>query len=530
MRNSALKSVERSGFGGSYFDSYTHAQMFKAYGPYNFGVKVAQLFASEIGDHMVNKTFTYNTVASKNYHVLPGGTDDYTWYVGGDANPEFRFTELLVSPTSQPGKGNLPFKIAIDKDWVHEPVALKLEGHGLPLLRVLGHPVRRSANSFELEVVVQDGDPNAYIPVSEISPDKTCVRATTFVADELNMKFAADQFGDMFKLQSWVSNYANKAEFTDKFLRLEMGAREKGQSMKGNYMVGGVAMSGPCIGGGYIYQNNPKSNSSEVVSVGAFITAVEAQLEERTQMDREMAMKFGRLEKTVDRDSGRTIKIAPGWDQMVLEGHYLEHNGSLSLDQIFEFLNRIFLTRRSFKNREIQLVGGEAAIRWLHKLIYNEYSNLTIIDQNFVQKNTTPSGFHQNELQFGGQFTKLLMPNGIIITIAYDPTKDDKRIYKTLAPGTNSTLESYCLDILDFGKTEQTVKGGSEKNITMVMQDEVESYFTVSNAYDFESGIKKDGSNAYTLGKECGVFRELSGSLAIWDIERVGRIALNPFA
>ena len=40
------------------------------------------------------------------------------------------------------------------------------------------------------------------------------------------------------------------------------------------------------------------------------------------------------------------------------------------------------------------------------------------------------------------------MPNGIVVTIVYDPTKDDKRIYKALAPGTNSTIESYCLDHL----------------------------------------------------------------------------------
>lgn len=399
MKNSALRTVDRTSFGGSYFDSYTHSQMFKAYGPHNFGVKVAQLFSAEIGDHMVNKTFTFATVASNNYYVLPGGVDDYVWYVGGDVNPDFRFTELLVNPNSQPGKGNLPFKIALDKDWLHEPAVLKLEGHGLPLLRVLGHPIRRSANSFEYEVVVQDGDPNAWIPVSEISPDKTTIRVTTFVSDELNMKFAADQFGDMFKLQSWVSNYANKAEFTDKFLRAEMGAKEKGQKAKVNYSVGGKAMSGACIGSGFIYDN--KKASSEEVYVGAYITAVEAQLEERMQMDREMAMKFGRLEKTVDRDSGRTIKVAPGWDQMVLEGHYLEHNGSLSLDQIFEFLNNIFLTRRSFKNRKIQLVGGSGAIRWLHELIYAEFGNLTIVDSNFVQKNTTPSGFHSNELQFG---------------------------------------------------------------------------------------------------------------------------------
>lgn len=127
------------------------------------------------------------------------------------------------------------------------------------------------------------------------------------------------------------------------------------------------------------------------------------------------------------------------------------------------------------------------------------------------------------------QFTKILLNNGIEVSIDYDPTKDDRRIYSTLAPGTNSTLESYALDIFDFGVTEQNVLGASNDNITMVMQDSVEEFYTVSNVYDFASGAITDGSNAYSNNKEAGVYRAMSGSLCIWDVERVGRIALNPF-
>ncbi len=531
VRQSALVTHERRDFGGSYFDSFTHARMFKDYGPYNFGIKVAQLYSQEIGDHQINKKFTYYTIAQGNMYVLPGGVDDYCWYVGSDSEVEFRFTEFLGTSADLPGKGNLPFKIALDKDWLHEPAVIRLNaGFQLPLLRILGHPIQRSANSFEYEVVVQDGDANAYVPIAEISADKTAIRVTSLTSDELNTKYAPDSYVDMFKLQSWVSNYANKAEFTDKFVRAEIGARMNGGAMPKNGVTvkGQPFGQGPSFVSGFVYQADVRNkNTSKTISKGHFVTAVEARLEERTQMDREWGMTFARLEKTVDRDSGRIIKVAPGWEQLSLDGNYYEHNGSLSLDVLFEFLNGIFLNKRSFKNRKIKLSGGEAAIRWLNKLILAEYSNLVVVDTNFVQKTT--SEYSSNSLQYGGQFTKVLLPNGIEVSIDYDPMKDNSSIYKMKAPGTNSTLESYSLDIFDFGVTDQNAQGADTANITMVMQDGVEEMYQIGNVYRFDTGAIDDGSNAYGNNKELGLYRAMSGSLGVWDVSRIGRIVLNPF-
>lgn len=122
------------------------------------------------------------------------------------------------------------------------------------------------------------------------------------------------------------------------------------------------------------------------------------------------------------------------------------------------------------------------------------------------------------------------MTNGVIVEIVYDPIKDDRKLFPELAPGTNRTLESFAMDIFDFGTTEQKARDASrEENITMVLQDGVESYFTVSNVYDFESGAEKSGGNVYVNNKELGIYREMSGSLCVWDVTRIGRIYFNPF-
>lgn len=403
IRNSALVTHDRKAFGGSYFDSQTHAAMFRKYTPYDFGVMTSRLFSSEIGSDLINKKFTHYTIAQKNVYVLPGGVDDYTWFVMGDTDVEFRMTELLVDPASQPGKGGLPFRIALDRDWLHEPAVIKLMGNNLPLLKILGHPIQRSANSFEYEVELQDGDVNSFMPIQYLQPGMTAVRVSSLTSDELNTKYAPDQYGDMYKLFNWTANYANKAEFTDKFIRTEIANRKAGKGLgNDSYSVEGTSMKGAAVTSGYVYQTNFKDrNTGKMIKAGTFITAVEARLEERTMMDREMAMEFGRLQKTVDRDSGRAIKVPAGWRQLVKDGHFLEHNGNLSLSDIFEFLNNIFITRKSFKEREIMIATGEGGIDFLSRLIFQEFSSIVTIDTLLAKKRTDPMGVNENELQYG---------------------------------------------------------------------------------------------------------------------------------
>lgn len=126
------------------------------------------------------------------------------------------------------------------------------------------------------------------------------------------------------------------------------------------------------------------------------------------------------------------------------------------------------------------------------------------------------------------QFTRIKMPNGYILEMCYDPIKDDRKLFPEKAPGTNRTLESFAMDIFDFGDTKQKAMDAiNSKNVTMVMQDGVESYFTVSNVYNFETGAVKDGSNVAMNSKELGIYREIPGGLCVWDTTRIGRIQFN---
>jgi hypothetical protein len=515
QRRTALQTVERKAFGGSSYDSYSWASMFKTYKPFNLGVKSAQLFSTQLNSQLINKKFTYYTLAQKNFYLLPAGVDDYEWQLTGDADVDFRFTELLVSETDQSGKGNTTFKIAIDRDWLHEPAVIKLENSDLPLLKILGYPKQRSANSWEYEVEVQSGDPMAWIPATYLMPGMRAIRVSTAVSDESNYKFAGDQFGEMFKLQSWCGNFANKAEFTDKFLRMEIGAKDKKMAMpKGmGYSVGGGNnYTDGAIGVGHVFAQkfaSTNSGKSEVIEQNVFISNIESRLMERTEMDREMNMEFGQMQKTKDRESGRTIKVAPGYRAIRKEGHYMEHNGNLSLSDIYEYVSNIFLQRRSFGDRSIKIATGEAGLEMLHRLIAAEASQFQYVDTQSVRDTTSP--FHEYSKEYGYQFTKIRFPMGYVVEFVYDPIKDDRKLFPEKAPGTNRTTESFTLDIFDFGETDQKAQDANmAKNMCMVMQDGVEAYWHVSNVYDFNTGAIKDGSNANTNNKDTGIYVEKS--------------------
>ena len=106
------------------------------------------------------------------------------------------------------------------------------------------------------------------------------------------------------------------------------------------------------------------------------------------------------------------------------------------------------------------------------------------------------------------------MMNGVEVEIIHDPIKDDRKLFPILAPGTNRTLESFAMDIFDFGVTEQRpMDANRDENLTLVMQDGVEEYYMVSNVYDLYTGAVKDGSNVYSNNKEAAIYRAISGSL-----------------
>lgn len=529
-RKTALKVTEYKGFGGNFFDSVSHSALFRDDQPYDFGVMTARLFSSSTNLGLTNKRWNYLTMAQGNYCVIPGGRNEYAWSVIGDADVDFRVTELLVSESANPGKANTTFAIALDRNWLKAPVVLKTASDNAPLLEIISGPEPLGTHSFRYEVKIQDGNPNSWIPVEYLKPGQVVTRVGTRVTNEENTKYGTDQYSSQMKLRGVVGQYANEVSFTDRFIRMELAAGKSGKSNSGTYDDHDGKKYRDAFSRGHIYQASLKNkNTNEVIQKGMFITKAEERLLERTEMDREMMCEFGRLQIDTDQDSKRVKKTAPGWRQLVRDGQYMPHGGNFTLTGLYDFLHQVLYRRRGFMNRKPMLVGGTGAISYLSTLIAQQASVFQTLEPGFaLRDNPEPTGVHKYEKEWGFQFTRIKLPMGIDVTIMYDPSKDDDTLYKEKAPGSYLPLESFQIDILEFGQTENAAENSNGNNICMVMEDNIDYYFSVANAIDFKNGIVKDGSNAYKFGKTLSIYREMSGSLNIWDTSAVGRIEWVP--
>jgi len=526
-RKTAIKLVERKEWGGSHMDSFTHSEIFRKYKAHDFGVMEAQMFSSDLSSDMINKKWNWMTIGNGNYYMTDPGVTDYKWQLKTDTDVRARIVRVDPNLPTQPGKGKTQFKIYLDRDWFHEPILLKTESSNAPFLRILGHPKQIAPYVFEHIVELQDGDINAWIDPKYLQPKRTVTEGFTAVAEELNQKRAGDYVANMFSLQSIIGRVGRKMEFTDKFIRTEIGCRKKGKVNKAKSSFDNKSYS-DAVGVGAMYTVPGYSKTTgKKVSAGAYITVAEARLAEKLAMDKEMGMEFGRLEQSVDIDSGRTRKVAPGWRQMVRDSYYYTHNGDLTLSDMYEFINAIFITRKNFQDRHIKLSAGEGGIEFFSRLIAQEASLFTLVDSKFITDEK--SKYNTKALAFGAQFTKIRFPNGIIVEVIHDPMKDNRRLFPELAPGTNRTVESFNFDIYDFGTTDQKAIGTStSSNITMVMEDGAEEYWTVEGVYNFQTGAENTGENTYSSNKEVGIHRESTYGLGIWDITRVGRMEFLP--
>ncbi len=519
-RRSSMRRVVRKGWGGSYADSFTHAEMFRTYSPTNFGMMDAQLFASTINSNIINKPLLWLTQAQGNVFSTDPGKTDYTWQLSVDSNVETRVTRNTAGTTV--GAGNVEFDIFVDKPWFHEPVLLKTDSNNAPLLRIIGHPVQVSANEWRLTVKVQDGSALASIDTSLLAQGSRLMDGGTSTADELNIKYGGDYMTNHTDLYGQIGYVGRKIEVTDKFIRLEMSGKTGGTS----YGMSGSkeTYSDAAIGVGFLYQQGlVDKTSSTKVSKGSFITLAEARLAERLNEDKEMMMEFGRLEITTDPQTGRPLKVGAGYRQKMHEGNTIYHSGTLTLYQIYEAIMDRLMNKIDIGNTEIVIRTGRGGIEFFGKLVNAEASGNPFVLQDSYYIKQTGSEITPNALKFGAQFTEILMPNGVTLKVMYDPSKDNLSKYPELVPGSKYTVESFAMDIVDLGESAASPANSNRANVAMVYEEAYEEYFSVSNVYNIYTGAVKDGGNVSLLNKEAGIYRGSSCGLEIWDLSRMLR-------
>lgn len=505
-RNSGqIKLYEYEGFGGNTYDS-RHLSNFYNYGkPYNFGQKMAKMFSAST--RFNNKVLTSLTMAKGNYHEIDN--DIYTWTLPGDDVKILMITDFLESGNTRIGYGNQTFKFALAEGWLSEPDVVMLDDNEV-VLEIIGYPVQVGQN-WHYEARLQDGNPASFVDSTWLQIGSTVTKISTSVGTELNYKFGTDQYGSQMELQCQVGAYAEKFSISDKVVRKELQAKKSGNKMKME-ATGGYSFD--------LYRDG------KVIPKGGFITEAELRLGDRIELDRDLAMEFGKASTRTDSHGFVIKRTAPGFRQLVKDGHVFYHNGSLKVKDIEDFLMSIFLRTKDESQREIIFSTGSAGKALLHDIIADSASAFLTVDSNFIQKDK--SGMRNTDLQYGAQFTRYIAKNGVAFSVVVDPRKDDDFYCKRKDPDNPIyPIDSYRMDIYDFGRSEASeAKGGA--NMSMIVEAGVESYAWACGMVDPVTGVVNDGSKVSSLDKGVTCVREMSGSLCIWDTSRVGSIIFDP--
>ena len=500
---------EYQGFGGKNFDSVHLAKFFNYDAPHNFGVMVSKIFSSS--NMFGYKPMTALTEASGNYKEIVGST--YKWTLFGDDYRINRVIKFLETGNPRPGINGQEFKIGLAEGWYEEPHVIMGENNNY-LCEIVGKPINRG-NYFEYTLRLQTSDPNMFLPVDELYEGREWKTVSTSVATENNQLFAGFEFSSQVDLQSQIGAFSREFSLSDRVIREQNSASGGGVGVsKDTSVLGGYAF--PIFDG----------KTGKQVSKSGMMTFMEGKLLDTVEMDCEFAMTYGKASKRKDY-TGRYIKTtAPGFRELVKDGHEWIHNGSITLEQIENYFMSIFLTRVSEGSREITISTGTLGHRIFNQLISDEVSKFLTLDRYYV--NEMKDGTGRNDLEYGYQFKRFIAQNGLVVNLVSDPMKDDPMYCPRRYPNnTQYTIDSARMDIMDFGASSASVAPGSS-NISMIKEKGVDSYYLVGGVVDPKSGVVTDGSFRQSGEKAVHFRREKSGSLCVWDTSRIGSIILEP--
>ncbi|GIV86023.1 MAG: hypothetical protein KatS3mg054_0052 [Chloroflexus sp.] len=492
--------------------------------PKDLGVIDLQVFTKDVASEYVNKPMLSR--ASGNVIPLVSQNNGrLMWSLGTTGVPWARIVDVDPGLGPQPGIGRQPFRIALDVGFYHEPVILKTESTTMPRMRILGYPERdpSSANKFWYTVVLQTGSDTDWIDPSYLQIGRKVCDSSTSVGMELNEKYGGIQFGMTSDYSSQISYFARKFEFTDKAIRDELDAMKQGAEFPGVRTNGGTYLRS-IVGKGFLIAPSGASKES-IIESGRFITMVEYLLRDRLSMDKEYDAWFGKVETGNDDEVDSMRLNAPGWYEVSREGNFVQHDGTnLTLEDFVTRIQALKAVASYPKGDVVEIDTGTDGLVLVNQLLHDEFQNTPIVFGDikgyFVDK--APSNFTDFGLAIGHQFVEL-RSFGRVLRWVYNPNKDRADLYPELNADTGLPLESSSFDVFDLRQVDATGSLGNGRNVAYAYEPGAETYFTVSNVYDFRTGSIKDGSSVAVPSKFAGVYMETNGGLVVLDVSATMR-------
>jgi len=365
----------------------------------------------------------FHMLSSEGREMKINGTE-WTWKLSG--SHERPLVSLGNINTGEKfGIRNTSFKIKLDENWRLPGDVLTPGDAGKKFsVRVVNNPIEQG-NGWVYTVVMADGDPDNHLPAKYLA-----------AGTEWTKMFSSYGEG---ATDSGSTTYALPFE-----LRSRLGRFRKQYKVTGDAAQEVLAVPVP----------DKDGNLHKM-----WIKYAEAVYWKQWYQELEAALWYNRDNGYRVKDStGRPVMQGPGLQQLLEDGNQETYN-VLSGKLIQEFLTDIFFgrVRPDSGYRRMVAYTGEQGMLDFHNAVQRDLSKsgfIQVVDNKFVKDASSP--YNSNALQYGYQFTKYIMANGVELEMRHCPIYDMAQYNRDIDPLTGRPKESKRITFMDLNTADGT--------------------------------------------------------------------------
>lgn len=497
---------EYHNYGGKDFDSIHLSRFFNRDEPHDFGVMVTQMYSAS--DKFSYKPMLNMTEAAGRVFYIDGPL--YKWRVMAD---DYKLATVVESVSgTRPGVNGEEFELILSEPWYSRGEVIMSDDPEVSLY-VVADPIEKGMG-FAYIVRLDGGAPMDYVDPNLLEQGRNFRSSSSATALELNEDYPGITWGSYIDLQSQTSAFARSFTMTDRAVVEQLNARDRGDVSNSDLFKGYTFP---------IYDSKTKKKIQD----GGFMTFGESKVMDALKCDMENSMYWGRTGKMKDARGIDNIWRAPGWNQIVKDGHTLEHNGNLLADDFEDFFMGIMLNRNDRANRYVVVSTGTLGEKIFDIAVSQSASGfLTSLDSSgdsFIRN----TGQGPGQLEYGFQFRRYVGKTGFVMELQHDPKKDSLQYDGRRYPyNQRYPIESATMDF--FNVSTNGISAAPDKsNIAMVKLKRQSEYYWYTGAIDPKTGRPDSGQSIQNEGKITACRMADTGGLVVFDPSSIGQIRLR---
>lgn len=364
--------------------------------------------------------------------------DDFTWELIGSAKKNLPLVEARLTQTGsavavgdEPGNNVSSFYLVFaERIFTAEHILVGHKNEKYPL-QVQDDPVA-DGNLWVYEVKLITGDPDLFVPVSELAAGTRWSRDWSLVTDTLSNRGGGIHFESPFSMRNTFS-----------MIRME-------------HTVAGNMINRPF--GTKFAVNNPKTKKAEMFTT--WMQYEDFVFDQQFRQEKNRLLMFARSNRGTNGEyynfanNGYVKKQGAGIRQQ-MEASGTEYYSNFSIEYLTDILMDLSEGKLPSDKRHFVARTGERGAVQFHYALQDHAQLFTPTRETSRIFNSSENGGMmgaKGSLGYKGQFFDYMGPNGIRFTIQVDSMYDDRERNKILHPD-GGVAESYRYDIMDIGET-----------------------------------------------------------------------------